>query len=280
MAGNPDIITSRQNRHVVQAYKLLNKKERDDRRLFRFDGVKLLEEAYRKGLDIQSIFLVASRAEEIRAALRERGAEEVLAKTDHLFYLSEEVFDKISEEKSPQGVITIAKYIDKFQKFATIYNSDDFLRMKNERLLLLESVRDPSNLGAVIRSAAAFGAQRLILSRDCADIYHPKTVRASMGTLFDTVIDRVEDLPDCIQGLKTSGRRVFAATLRQNAKVLGEFSLKSGDTAVIGNEGHGLSPEVTDACTDALIIPMSERAESLNAAVAASVLMWELFKAR
>ncbi len=278
MSFSPEIITSRQNRRVVDVYKLLTKKERDHTRLFRFDGVKLLEEAFHKGVEIHSIFLRESDAQAIQAALAERGADAVLHRSAGVFYLTEEVFDKISEEKSPQGVITVAKYIDKFQKFATIYNSDDFLRMKKERIVLLESVRDPSNLGAIIRSAAAFGVDRLILSDDCADLYHPKTVRASMGTLFDFPIDQVADLPAAIHGLRAGGRRVYAAALTDRALELDQLTGQAGDCVVIGNEGHGLSQTVMDACTDAVIIPMSERAESLNAAVAAAILMWEFSK--
>ena len=131
--------------------------------------------------------------------------------------LSDDLFDKISEEKSPEGIICCAKYIDKFQKNITIYNSADFFQMKNEQIVLLESVRDPANIGAIIRSAAAIGVDRLILSADCADIYNAKTVRASMGTLFSQHIDRVDDLTVAIAALRADGRRVYAAALDERA---------------------------------------------------------------
>ena len=201
-------------------------------------------------------------------------------KIEKCFVVSDDIFDKISEEKSPEGVITIAKYIDKLQKNATIYNSVHFLQMKNESIVLLESVRDPSNVGAIIRSAAAIGIDRLILSVDCADIYHPRAVRGSMGTLFNQRVDRVEDLAATVWELRESGRRVFAAALDERALSLGDFEILAGDVVVIGNEGHGLSQEVIDACGNSVIIPMSERAESFNAAVAASILMWEFAKGK
>ncbi|MBQ1962609.1 MAG: RNA methyltransferase [Clostridia bacterium] len=150
--------------------------------------------------------------------------------------------------------------------------------MKNERIVLLESVRDPSNIGAIIRSAAAIGIDRLILSADCADIYHPKAVRASMGTLFNQPIDRVPELSSVIRQMRENGRRVFAAALDEDAVRLGDFIPESGDCVVIGNEGHGLLPETVEACDKTVIIPMTDRAESLNAAVAASILMWEFSK--
>ena len=144
--------------------------------------------------------------------------------------------------------------------------------------MLLESVRDPSNVGAIIRSAAALGVDRLILSEDCADIYHPKAVRASMGTVFNQKIDRVADLKEVIKGLRESGRRVYAAALDASAEILGSFEKRGGDCIVIGNEGHGLSEETVAACSKSVMIPMCDRAESFNAAVAASILMWEFSK--
>jgi TrmH family RNA methyltransferase len=279
MNPTEEIIRSRQNRTVVETAKLTDRKARDAGGCFRFDGIKLFEEAIKKGVEIKTVLLRESSRQRIQDEMKTRCGEDVFSRFSRVLVLSDEVFDKISEEKSPEGVICVAKYIDKFQKFATIYNSENFLPSEGERLVLVEAVRDPSNIGAIIRSAAALGVDRLILSSDCADIYHPRAVRASMGTLFDQRIDRVQDLSAVIGALRKCGRRVFAAALREDAAVLGEFPLVSGDCVVIGNEGHGLSNEVMDACNGCVIIPMTERAESLNAAVAASLLMWEFAKA-
>ena len=280
MEWNNEIVRSRQNRTVVEICKLADRKAREDKRLFRFDGIKLFVEALQNGLDLQVVALRESSAEQVRDAAVKACGESAFEGSGRVLLLSDELFDKISEEKSPEGVICVAKYIDKFQKFATIYNSGDFLNMRGEQIVLLESVRDPSNIGAIIRSAAAIGVDRLILSDDCADIYHPKAVRASMGAIFNQRIDRVGDLPGVIEGLQHSGRRVFAATLSESAVSLGDFPLCAGDCVVIGNEGHGLSERTVNACDRAVIIPMTARAESFNAAVAASILMWEFSKAR
>ena len=274
-----EIIRSRQNRTVVETAKLTDRKARDASGCFRFDGIKLFEEAIKKGVEIKTVLLRESSGARIREEMIMRCGEDVFSRFSRVLVLSDEVFDKISEEKSPEGVICVAKYIDKFQKIATIYNSEKKFPFAGERLVLIEAVRDPSNIGAIIRSAAALGVDRLILSADCADIYHPRAVRASMGTLFDQQIDRVKDLSAVICALRKEGRRVFAAALRDDAAVLGEFPLVSGDCVVIGNEGHGLSQEVMDACDGCVIIPMTSRAESLNAAVAASIFMWEFAKA-
>lgn len=273
-----EVIRSRQNKNLVELCKLTDRKARQAGRIFRFDGIKLLEEALVKGLELKAVFLRESDAERILVGLQNRLRFLDFDRFGKILVVSDEVFDRVSEEKSPEGVITIAKYIDKFQKNVTIYNSADFFNMKNERIVLLESVRDPSNIGAIIRSAAALGIDRLIVSADCADIYHPRAVRASMGTLFNQYVDRVPDLAAVIEGLKQNGRRVFAAALDERAMRLGDFQLLAGDCVVIGNEGHGLSEETMRACSHSVIIPMSGRAESFNAAVAAALLMWEFSK--
>ncbi len=273
-----EVIRSKQNRTVVEIGKLLDKKYREEAGLFRFDGIKLLEEAIKNELTLTHLLLQEDRAEQIRAFLEQRFGEGVLSRAARVSVLSEEVFCKISEEKSPEGVITVAKYIDKIQKNATIYNSSNFDVIKKERIVLLEAVRDPSNLGAIIRSAAALGVDRLILSADCADVYNPRAVRAAMGTLFDQHIDYVAELPEAIAALQSSGRRVFAATLNSDAVRLDRGSFRTGDCVVIGNEGHGLSQACIDACDGSVFIPMTDRAESFNAAVAASILMWEFSK--
>ncbi len=275
MVFKQEIISSRQNQNVVLLCKLSDRKEREKTGLFRFDGVKLLGEALRNGVDLHALFFRASSCDALLSKLSEAQQAELSRLASPSFLLSDALFDKISEEKSPEGVICVAKYIDKFQKKITIYNSDDFLKLKNEKIVLLESVRDPSNIGAIIRSAAAFGIDRLLISADCADIYHPKAVRASMGTLFSQAIDRTEDLPAAIRALRETGRRVYAAALDESALTLGTVPLQKGDCVVIGNEGHGLTESTAAACDGSIIIPMSNRAESLNAAVAASILMWE-----
>ena len=275
-----EIIRSRQNKNIVELCKLTDRKAREATKTFRFDGIKLLEEAIKNDVEICAVFLASSAQERVLNGLRASFGKLYEERIEKCFVVADDIFDKISEEKSPEGVITIAKYIDKLQKNATIYNSVHFLQAKSESLVLLESVRDPSNVGAIIRSAAAIGIDRLILSADCADIYHPKAVRASMGTLFNQRIDRVGDLAATIGEMKESGRRVFAAALDERALTLGQFEIVSGDAVVIGNEGHGLSGEVVAACSNSVIIPMSGRAESFNAAVAASILMWEFAKGK
>ena len=166
------------------------------------------------------------------------------------------------------------------QKHVKKATKDDFFDTasdKTKRVVLLESVRDPGNMGTIIRSAAAFGVDALAISSDCADIYNPKTVRGAMGALFKMNVYVFDDIKTAVSSLVDSGRKVYAAALDKTAVRLDEVELSAGDAVIIGNEGHGLSQETIEACTRSLYIPMEEGSESLNAAIAASVIMWNMY---
>lgn len=276
-----EIITSRQNRRVVELVKLDDRRAREKTRTFRFDGVKLLCEALRRGVELESVFLRVGTADRVAARMEELYGCALSEVGCPVFGVEDSLFEKISQENAPEGVITVAKYIDKSHNFIIIYKEDENDARKDAPVLLLESVRDPLNVGAIIRSAAALGVGRLIMSADCADLYHPKTLRAAMGPLFSMPITRVEDLAGTVTALRQSGRRVYAAALDDTAIRLGssEFDAeREGHPvgAVIGNEGHGLSESVIAACDRSVYIPMEADTESLNAGVAAALIMWEL----
>ena len=270
-----EVITSSQNKYVSLARGLANKKNRENEKLFRFDGIKLMCEAVKNGIDIS--FVLVSESER----------DSVFEKSEKLYGISESdidclaiivsrsLFDKLSEEMAPEGVICVARYAENVHREPEIDSLD--LGENEEKILLLESVRDPQNVGAIVRVAAAFGVDRIIMSRDCADIYNSKTLRASMGCVFGARIDRVNDIPSTVRIMRGTGRRVFAAALDRDAKKLGELEINCGDCVIIGNEGHGLSGETIDSCDGTVFIPMAERVESLNAATAAAVLVWEFF---
>lgn len=276
-----EIITSRQNPQILHAVRLQDRKHRQREKLFCFDGIKLCMEALMSDVEIVRIFLRSSTAKSVIARIEKELPSVDFSSHVALVMLEDAVFEKISIEKSPEGVICIAKYIDKCHKIVTINNIEElgaYPVTENERVMLLESVRDPGNLGTIIRGASAFGIDRLIISQDCADLYNPKTVRASMGTIFRQHIDRVEDMPSAVRALQNDGRRIYAAALDSTALRLGAAELCARDGIVIGNEGHGLSNDTIAACTGCLFIPMAEGTESLNAAMAATVCMWEMFR--
>ena len=269
------VITSKQNPRIKSVCALSEKKERETCGLFRFDGIKLLIEAIEKGISIDSVYIRDSSFEFVTDRL---GDGFFSIEEEKIFRVSDSVFEKMSQEKSPEGVITVAKYIDKIRKITKIENDEFFAR--EESIFLAQTLQDPGNLGTLIRSAAALGIDRVVISADSADVYNSKTIRAAMGGLFYISVDRVEcDLFEkYIAMLRNSGRRVFAAALDDEANTLDRVELRRGDCFVIGNEGHGLSDGVIAACDGSVIIPMRAEVESLNAAAAAVILMWEMKK--
>ncbi len=260
-------ISSRSNPAVTAAAALSEKKFRERDRLFRFDGEKLFGEACACGAEIVRVFIREDRAGELLESARNR------CPSADFLVLSEGAFSKLTEEKSPEGIVSVAKYIDNIHKSVKILES---ACVPEGRVIALESVRDPGNVGTVIRSAAAFGAGTVLMSSDCADIYNPRTVRAAMGALFSVRIIRTDDLPGSVGVLRSCGRRVYAAALRSGALRFGDFCISDTDVFVIGNEGHGLSDELIRACDAPVFIPMrtGPGIESLNAASAATVILF------
>ncbi|MBE6548993.1 MAG: RNA methyltransferase [Ruminococcaceae bacterium] len=273
-------VTSRQNPFVKELCALSDKKKRRQTGSFRFDGVKLFEEAVKSNISLLNIVIREDVAESLEP-LCEYAVECGLVEREGIVCVSTEVFEKISEEKSPEGVICVAKMQDGLHKKLSAEELLSELSV-GEKILLAESLRDPGNLGTVMRSCSALGIDRLILTDDCADIYSPRTVRAAMGALFKqkTVTVPLSQMPYAIELLRKNGRRIYAAALHREALNIDAIEMSAGDAFVIGNEGHGLSEEVINACTSCAIIPMSEGAESLNAAAAAAICIWETVRKR
>lgn len=269
-----EMITSRQNPLLMRVTSLSERKYRAREGLFRFDGKKLFLEALTADLPLVAVLFRASAMSELLSAAGERE----LPENCRAVCLPDALFDRISEEKTPEGVICVSKYLDKIHKIITIEKRSDFLpALLSGHTLVLESVRDPGNLGTIIRSARAFGTANVVLSADCADLYHPRTIRAAMGTLFHQHVIVTEDMAGAFAALRSRGR-VYATALDERAAELSDVKFEANDTAVIGNEGHGLTPAAIAAADAKLYIPMVPGVESLNAGVAASVVLWEFFR--
>ena len=261
------IISSRKNPTVVRYEKLADKKYRQSEKLFLCEGAKLFSEAVSVGAPMEAVLLcdgVSHTLIEETLAILKNGRAYADTK---VYRMPNTVFEKVSSEKSPEGVICVLKYLDKFRFINKIDNNIP----QDEKVMLLDAVRDPGNVGAIVRSAVAFGFDRLILSSDCADVYSSKTMRAAMGTLFKIRADIVSDFGASIQILRQMRRRVFAAELREGARPADAVDLCSSDCIIIGNEGHGVSPAHSALCTGSVYIPIADGAESLNAAIAASL---------
>lgn len=254
-----EFITSRTNPRVQTAVKLRDRKYRERLGMFVLDGKKLYEEAVRCGVTLCDIFVTEDY-------LRKNGE---LSACDRVVTVSDEVFSKLSAENAPEGIICTAKNIDFLHKFVTIYNID-----KNDTTFFAAcEVRDPGNVGTIIRTANALGIDRLLLS-GCADIYNPRTVRAAMGGLFRQRITVCSDLMGTVSVLQRAGYEVCAAALNRNAVRLDSLCEGTNRCFIVGNEGHGLPKEVIAACDRTVFIPIRPETESLNASAAAAILMW------
>ncbi len=256
---NHTYISSRTNETVVSLSKLKDKKERDNTGLYLCEGFKLCCEAVEL-TKIKYALVRENKADNERyMSLAEKSGGSVVV-------LSEGAFDKITTDKASDGIIFVIE-----KENSGEISADD---IKGERICALDSVRDPGNVGTILRSAAAFGFDRVLLW-DCADLYNPKTVRATMGAMFKIKTTVVSDPVRLIGEMQKSGRRVIATALSHNSMTLGKSKIYKSDCPVLGNEGHGVSDAVLDACDATMIIPMSGKTESLNAAAAAAVILWE-----
>lgn len=264
-------ITSKTNSTIVKIGKLNSKKYRNIEKLFLCHGIKLFQEAVYFGAKIKYIILNNN------TELDENLIQEIMEQQKKgvpILCVSDIVFEKLTDEQSPQGIITVCSYLNDKHTFSTIVKNN----FTEEKIMLFESIRDPGNVGSIIRNAAAFGIERLIFSSDCADIYSPKVIRAAMGAVFKIKIDVIENFFDTILMLKENGKRILGAALKPSSLVLGKDNLLSDDVVIIGNEGHGLSSDIMNLCDNTLFIPMCENTESLNAAIATAIIMWEFSK--
>ena len=270
-----EIISSRNNPLVKSVCALTEKKHRLESGDFRFDGIKLFLEAVESHADIRFVILRDPVSERIGEAV-DLAVRSGAISDQGVIRVTESVFDKISEERSPEGIVTVCAMMNDRHRCVDGDKSGEATR-GDKRLLMLESVRDPGNLGTILRSAYSLGIERVIMSSDCADIYNPKTVRAAMGAVFKlpTLTVQVEEFAGAVGSLRTVGRRVYATALREDSLSIDSVGFSEGDCFIIGNEGHGLSDDVVEASTAPVIIPMEEGAESLNAAAAATICIWE-----
>lgn len=271
-----ELITSKNNPLVVRVGKLSEKKYRDEERLFRADGVKLFCEALRFGAPIEYVFIREDALDTARKLAEKEfsDASDIIGrKKIDAILLSRPAFEKITEEKASDGIVTVIRYLDNMHM-----NEPENIPFV-EKTVVLDAVRDPGNLGAILRSAAAFGMKRVVMSRDCADIYNPKTLRASMGAVFKIATVSCEALPETVSRMRSAGHKIYATALNENARKLGSFEIAPSDAFLIGNEGHGLAEELISVCDETVFIPMAPGTESLNAAVAASICMWESARA-
>ena len=253
------LVTSRQNPLCIHLRKLARSGSyRREAREYLADGEKLWQEAVLWGAPIKQV--ITTLGNSFGAGLTPpQGVEHIEVPPELMAYLS--------PMETPQGVLfTLERKV-----FPPPTGGKG-------RYLALDGLQDPGNVGTIWRTADALGADGVFLLGHCADPFHPKTVRASMGACFRLPVWEVER-DELVAFSKENGLTLCAAALGEDCRTLGETDLK--DTiVVIGNEGHGISEDVLAACERRVKIPMRERCESLNAAAAATIVLWEMGRGR
>lgn len=265
MAFSYTEITSRKNEKIIWASKLADKKNRDAEGVFFAEGIKLLEEALMSHLEVEKIFFTSKALCAYSDTLEKACAKEYIL-------VSDEVFEKLTDEKAPQGVFTVLKKPSVLPFSKESINEGGFI--------ILDDIQNPLNLGAIFRCAYSLGSTKIVLSRGCADVYNPKTLRSAMGSIFKCSFYVYDDVCAFIGELKRSGKRVYCTHLHSDSLALGSFEFDGSDSIVMGNEGHGISSDILDISTGSVIIPMNEGSESLNAATASAIIIWEMNKAK
>lgn len=257
------VLTSRSNQHVQQLDGLLRrKKEREASGRFVLEGRRLCLDAAEKGLTPEYLFLT----KEAFQKAPEKLTNLVLAAGETV-WLSEELSVRIGDTQTPQGVFAIFR--------TPSFAPEAVPHIPQGRYLLLHQIRDPGNLGSILRTAAALGATGVFLCQ-CAELCSPKTLRASMGGIWRLPIGVCEEMPLQIQKLQEIGIYTIAAALKEDAVGPEALQRPGGKAVLIGNEGDGLPDELIRACDQGVMLPMQGGAESLGAAMAAGILLWEL----
>lgn len=248
-------ITSRQNPLMLHLRRLASSRAyRQEHGEYLCDGVKLLDEALRWGAPLMTVVFA------------EGVAVPALPEAVRAVCVPPELMRAISPMETPQGALFTVRLPD-----AALPQT-----LSGARYLVLDGVQDPGNVGTILRTADAFGCEAVLLVNGCADVFNPKTARATMGAVFripayPCTVDELDAL------LARSGLPLYGTALREDTVDIRSVPLRRAAVA-IGSEGRGLSREVLARCEKTLKIPMQPRCESLNAAMAAGVVLWEMYR--
>lgn len=243
-------ITSLKNPKVTAWKALKDRKGRRESGCFLVEGRKMVEEALASAFDVETVLV-------------QEGMELPDGLTMPVYELTEHVLAAVCDTKTPQGIAAV-------------------VRMKEQsalgkHIVVLDGVQDPGNVGTIIRTADAAGLDGVLLSNQCADVFSPKVLRATMGSIFRMNLRTTDDLPGELTKLREKGYSILSSQLDgtpfyEREKVAERFAL------IIGNEGNGVSEQVQQTATHQVRLPMRGGAESLNAAIAAAIMMYELMR--
>ena len=259
------VISSLSNSQMKNISLLLKKvKAREEQGIFVVEGQKMFEEARSLNLLVMAYFSESFYRERLETN------PDFFCKLEYEV-VTDSVFNGVSETKTPQGVLGTVKM--------SAYSFDQMIESTNPCLLLLEDIRDPGNLGTMIRTAEGAGMTGIILNSSCVDIYNPKVIRSTMGSIFRMPFYLSEDFYPDILKLKERGIKIVAAHLSGETYDI-EGCFKQKCAIMIGNEANGLTEESSSLADCLIRIPMAGQVESLNAAIAAAILMYEASRQR
>ena len=250
------IIESNQNKIIKEVNSLKAKKERDKTGLFILEGKRLVDEIP-NSWEIKYLLKAESYSEDINF--------------ENVYTVKDSLFEKISETVNPQGILAVC-HIKEFDVTNVDYSNSPFF-------VVLENVTDPGNMGTLIRTADAAGADGIFLSKGCVDIYNPKVIRATMGSIFHLPIYRNLNLMDLMEDFKNNNVKTLAAHLKGTSKPY-KVDMTTACAVIIGNEANGLSDEISEIASDLVKIPMPGKAESMNAGIAGGILIYEAVRQR
>lgn len=255
------LITSKENSLIKLISALQTSAgKRKENGLFVLEGLRICFDAYDNGIHFDKLIISESAARKYPDDI-----ELLASKSDDGYIIPDELFKRISDTSSPQGIMAVAPIPSK-----TVSEID-----KNGRYIALENIADPGNLGAVSRTAEALGVSGIIISTGSCDPFSPKALRASMGTLLRMPVIILENFSNDIRDI---GLTTYSCVVDKEAKNINDIAFKRGSMLIIGNEANGITNQTKQNSDFLITIPMSGRAESLNAAVAASISMWEMMK--
>lgn len=250
------IIESNQNKIIKEVNSLKAKKERDKTGLFILEGKRLVDEIP-NSWEIKYLLKAESYSEDINF--------------ENVYTVKDSLFEKISETVNPQGILAVC-HIKEFDVTNVDYSNSPFF-------VVLENVTDPGNMGTLIRTADAAGADGIFLSKGCVDIYNPKVIRATMGSIFHLPIYRNLNLMDLMEDFKNNNVKTLAAHLKGTSTPY-KVDMTTACAVIIGNEANGLSDEISEIASDLVKIPMPGKAESMNAGIAGGILIYEAVRQR
>lgn len=258
------VISSKDNEIVKNIRKLKEKKYRDLENCYVIEGIKLIKEAIEEKVNIRKI-VVCEECIENGEIDKELLYE--IAKYD-LIYVTKKVFELLTDVKTPQGIIAV---IEKQSTENKIDYSQDII-------IALDNLQDPGNLGTILRTVDSANLGQIILSKNSVDVYNPKVVRSTMGAIFRVNIIETENLVETLKEIKKNKFNIMITSLEAQESIYDANYNKK--VIVIGNEANGVSEEVQNIADEKVIIPMLGKTESLNASVAASVIIYEYVRRR